>query len=160
MPTTNSTISRDKFWQSVNKSDTCWLWTKSESTHGYGQQWFENKLWRCHRLAWFFTHGPIPQGQCVCHRCDNPLCVRPGHLFLGTQRDNLRDMQAKKRNWAPPKGHQNGEKNRRSKLTESDVRSIRSEYADGKSLRVLGSKYGVLHTTIHDILTRRTWIHV
>lgn len=154
-------IDAETFWSRVRKSkDGCWLWTLSQSTHGYGQQWHAGKIWRCHRLAWVLTHGPIPKGQCVCHRCDNPLCVRIDHLFLGTQRENLRDMLKKGRRRPRSIGQWIGSRNVRAKLTENDVRAIRSEYAAGSSLRKLSAKFGIAHTAIASVLHRRTWAHV
>lgn len=149
-----------KFWRSVDTTGDCWLWTRSLSTHGYGQQWHNGKLLRSHRIAWLLTHGPIPHGQCVCHTCDNPKCCNPRHLFLGTQRENLRDMVAKGRNHVPPAGSWIGTRNVRAKLTPDAVRAIRADYAAGASLRKLSERFGVAHTAIASVLKRRTWAHV
>lgn len=86
------------FWERVQKSDGCWLWIgPTHSPGGYGQ--FNNKRTRCyaHIASWILANGPIPDGLFVLHECDNPRCVRPGHLFLGTQGDNVRDMLSKGR---------------------------------------------------------------
>lgn len=86
----------DRFWIKVQKNDGCWLWT-SNVTRGYGQFSFLGRPVYAHRFAWELTHGPIPEGLRVCHHCDTPLCVRPEHLFLGTQQENLADARRKGR---------------------------------------------------------------
>ena len=86
------------FWRKVQRDDGCWMWTAGRDGDGYGS--YRNK--RAHRVAWQLTRGPIPDGLVVCHSCDNPACVRPDHLFLGTQQDNIQDMLRKGRR--PPAG--------------------------------------------------------
>lgn len=91
-----------KFWARVDKTPglgpegTCWQWTKGPK-NGYGQVWWGGRLQLVHRVCWELSYGPIPEGMLVCHRCDNPPCVRPSHLFLGTHGDNARDAWAKGR---------------------------------------------------------------
>ncbi len=151
------------FWSHVRKADGdgCWLWTKSTSRYGYGQQmWTDGKNWIAHRLAWTLTHGEIPKGLCLCHRCDNPACVRPDHMFIGTQADNLADMRAKGRGFNFPISMQRGEGNGRSRLTEADVRDIRRRHAAGESLRSIGKAYNYAYTNISAICRRKSWAHV
>jgi hypothetical protein len=143
-----------RFWEKVDRSGECWNWTASLGTHGYGQIGVGGAVVAAYRVAWELTHGPIPKGLCVCHRCDNPKCVNPSHLFIGTQTENLRDMRMKGRARNKPNfGHRNGN----ARLRDEDVASIRKRYASGESLRTLGRDYGVWHTTIADIVSRRTW---
>lgn len=84
------------FWSRVDNTGECWLWTGSQRD-GYGRLLFQGRFKLAHRVAWELTNGPIPDGLYVCHTCDNPPCVRPAHLFVGSQQDNLNDMVAKGR---------------------------------------------------------------
>jgi hypothetical protein len=86
-------ISAARFWPKVRKDRGCWVWTGATTTTGYGRLSGQP----AHRLSWEIHHGPIPAGLFVCHRCDNPGCVRPDHLFLGTHEANMADMVAKGR---------------------------------------------------------------
>lgn len=96
-----------RFWSWVDKSGDCWVWTGVRRpkvygyARGYGQVSVNQKLLAAHRVSWQLPHGPIPEGLQVCHRCDNPPCVRPDHLFLGTSADNRHDAVVKGRAKAP-----------------------------------------------------------
>ena|ERR1035437_3059531 len=87
----------DKLLANITKTDLCWTWNKSKNSKGYGLVWFGLKPYLAHRLSYVMNYGAIPDKLLVCHRCDNPSCVRPDHLFLGTHKDNTRDMIAKGR---------------------------------------------------------------
>lgn len=161
----------DRFWSKVQRGDGCWLWTAAMRWNGYGVFGFGKRVVGAHRVAWELTNGPIPDRMCVCHRCDNRRCVRPEHLFLGTQAENLADMRAKKRQRGGA-GEHNGTKTHPeriargealpfSKLTEKAVREIRAHYARGGiSMGALGRKYGVNQPAIMKVLRRLTWKHV
>jgi HNH endonuclease len=148
----------DRFFKrvKVGKGDECWVWTGSQNnTHWHGQ-------WRnaaggielTHRASWRLLKGAIPEGACVLHRCDNPVCVNPSHLFMGSQSDNAHDMWNKGR--AKPKANL-GASHGMSKVTEEIVLAIRASSESGVAL---AKKYGIRPTTVCDIRKRRTWDHV
>jgi len=87
----------ERFWSRVKKTDRCWLWTGNKNPDGYGMFWLDGKAHGAHRVSWLFHYGEIPKHLFVLHHCDNPACVRPCHLFLGTAGDNSRDSWAKGR---------------------------------------------------------------
>lgn len=86
-----------RFWPKVDKSENCWLWRGSRQTHGYGTFYYQGTMHLSHRISWILTYGEIPTGLCVLHKCDNPPCVNPQHLFLGTHVDNMIDRERKGR---------------------------------------------------------------
>ena len=146
----------DRIWPKMKKGPGCWEWTGYRNPLGYGEIRIHDVLHRVHRLTWTLTYGPIPEGLFVCHKCDNPACVRPSHLFLGTQADNMIDMAAKER------GRNKvmvGSDNPSAKLTENDVTYIRSLKGKltGTEVAVL---YGVTHVLIYDIWNRKIWTHI
>jgi hypothetical protein len=143
----------EHFWSKVDKSGECWTWTAYRNANGYGEVRASKKLWLAHRFAWHLEHGEIPDGLNVLHSCDNPPCVRPLHLFLGTQLDNVKDCVQKRRN-----GTAYGEAKGNAKLTRGSVKKIRELYAKGGvTQRALAKVYGVGKTVIWNVTTRRTW---
>ena len=154
----------ERFWAKVNQAeeDDCWEWTAARYSCGYGA--FIRRIgsvgkWQttnAHRVAWELTHGPIPDGMWVLHRCDNRGCVNPAHLFLGSPSDNSRDMTEKGRGYFA-----NGASNPRlrAKLTENQVRDIRCRWP-GETQQSLADEYGVSVGNINQILKRRTWAHI
>lgn len=137
--------------------DGCAVWVGSRRPDGYGVFAVGGRLRKgsvlAHRRAWEREHGPIPECLCVCHKCDNPPCVNPAHLFLGTRADNNADMEAKGRGV-----RLRGERNGNSKITPSVVVAIRSAYAaGGVSQRALARSFGLHQTTIGDIVRGETW---
>ena len=139
----------ERFFAKVNKTETCWLWTASKHPKGYGH--FGGPQLRAHRMSWVIHHGSIPEGLQVLHKCDNPSCVNPKHLFLGTNLDNMRDCAKKGRRI------NRGTKNPRAKITEDDVRSIR---ADERRQVDIAKQYGLAQTTVSDIKLKNLWPHI
>lgn len=132
----------------------CWQWTDSLTAKGYGRFSYNGKAERAHRVSWLLHRGPIPHGMLVCHRCDNPGCVNPEHLFLGTPAANMADMDAKGRRVnAPPIG----EKARHAKLTSQQVIAIRAAVG---SNREIAERYGITAANVGYIRRRQSWAHV
>ncbi len=144
----------ERFWEKVNKTEGCWLWTACVSGSGYGQIRLEGKMRQASGVSWMLEHGSMPDLY-VCHHCDNPLCVRPDHLFLGTQKDNAQDMIMKGR-----KASQSGRLNSQSMLDEADVVTIRWKLSIGMTRLQIASEYGIAVSTVTGINTRRQWSHV
>jgi hypothetical protein len=153
------------FWGRVDQTggdDACWTWTNKRTgqpAKSYGRFKVNAVLHRVHRLSWELTYGPIPEGLVVCHHCDNPICVNPRHLFLGTTQDNSIDMVRKGRH-ARNLPVYRGEANSQSKLTDDGVRAIRRRYAAGETERDLAAAYGVSERAIYFVVRHQTWRHV
>lgn len=146
----------ERFWSKVEKTNDCWEWRAGVDSSGYGIFYIKGTPIRASRFAWGVEFGEIPTGICVLHRCDNRLCVKPEHLFLGTKNDNVQDMIRKGRNVVLI-----GEKHGMSKLKEMDVRNIRDEYATGKTTqRRLSRRYGVSRGMIGHITRMNNWRHL
>lgn len=142
---------RTRFLSKLNRTDTCWLWTAARNSDGYGQIGVEGTSKLAHRVAYVLFRGEIPEGMEVCHKCDNPACCNPDHLFLGETIDNMQDMAAKDRST-------HGERNPHAKLTEAQVREARRLYATGLHTATrLGRMFGVAEQTMSALLKRRTW---
>jgi len=150
----------ERFWTKVNKSgpDDCWLWIRTKSG-GYGYVWGDDgKMKIACRVAWQLTYGDIPIGMSVLHTCDNPPCVNPAHLFLGTQLDNMRDAKTKGRIKNSPRY---GEDSHLARLTACDVRNIRSECAKGDvSQTALAKFFAVSEAAISLIKSGENWAHL
>lgn len=134
-----------RFWAKVDTSGECWLWTGA-TTRGYGV--FDRM--RANRFSWILHNGPIPDGLYVLHSCDQPLCVRPAHLRLGTQADNMRDKVQRGR-------QERGEAHHAAKFTEHDIRAIRASTAP---LKVIAQQYRSRASNIWSIRTGKAWKHV
>ena len=150
---------RERFMKRVQVGgpSACWEWTGCRMRGGKWHGAWRNGAGRTettHRAAWRFEHGEIPAGVCVLHRCDNPACCNPDHLFLGTQSDNSLDMWAKGR--ARPRSLR-GEEHGRAKITAEDVHTIR---ASGDPGVALAHRFGITRATVCAIRKRRIWKHV
>jgi hypothetical protein len=129
----------------------CWEWKGAKHRQGYGSIRAKGKTVLAHRLAWEIWNGEIQEDMCVCHRCDNTSCVNPEHLFLGTQKDNMKDCKFKDRM------HRNVAKTRRCKLSYEQVIEIKKLFEDGVSRKDLMVKYTVSQTCIAKIVTGQSW---
>lgn len=146
----------DRFWAKVQKSDGCWIWTAAKQKHGYGLftiRFHPARHALAHRKSYELVNGPVPEGMDVLHRCDNRQCVRPDHLFLGTQADNNRDMKAKGR-------ASRGTNHFLASLNESKVRLIRGLHAKGETVKNISGVVGVTPGTVYAVLRGKTWRHV
>lgn len=150
----------NRFWSKVDKRlpDECWPWNGALSSTGYGAITISGVKFKSHRVAFSILNGPIPSGLCVCHHCDNPPCVNPKHLFIGTIADNNADMCAKGRN-----NYGNlsfGEAHGSAKLTETDVVEIRRQHEAGETNRKIAEEFSVSDVCVSYAARRKTWKHV
>jgi len=174
----------EKFWLKVDKNGPipikfphlgpCWVWTAGRSDTGYGmfQDVDTKKRLNAHRYSWTLHNGPVPNGLYVLHHCDVRECVRPDHLFVGTQKQNIHDALEKgnlapqqetfKRLWREKwQGVRCGANIHCSKLTESDVREIKKLYgSNGWTYDTLGEKFGISFGSVRDIIKGTSWSHV
>lgn len=152
----------EKFWSLVNKDGPipplqpelgpCWIWTGHVFEKGYGN-FFDQKHWRAHRYSWMLHFGVIPKDILVCHQCDNPPCVNPAHLFLGTPRKNSEDMLLKNRS-------AKGEEHSHAKHTKSDILKVRELWGNGASQLEISQLFGMTQANVWMIVHRRSWKHI
>jgi HNH endonuclease len=145
----------EAFWARTQRVGECIEWMGLRIRYGYGRVSFRGKATAAHRVAWELSRGPIPPGLDICHTCDNPPCVNPLHLFVGTTQTNQADRTAKGRNWLSGRA---GQANPAAVLTAEDVVTIRRLYAAGGwSHRTLAARFGVTYQTIGKVLRRERW---
>jgi len=167
-----------RFWAKVNLNGPlpphcpelgpCWVWTAYCKPNGYGAFRSYGRMVYTHRLSYTSLVAPIPEGQDVCHRCDNRPCVRPGHLFVGTRAENMADCARKgrgavgERNGSVlhPERVPRGERVGSAKLTTAKVLEMRRLARAGVTLRAIASRFGVDHTTVWQIVRLKSWAHV
>lgn len=148
------TSDEDRFWSFVNKlsKDDCWEWLGSKTNKGYGRLRIGKKKISSHRYSYLINIGSIDPGLYVCHKCDNPSCVNPNHLFLGTNKDNMNDRNMKNRQ---AKGENN-----HSKLFPKDVIEIRALLHSGVKTKDIAEMFKVNYSVIESIKLHRSWNHV
>lgn len=160
----NSGVALERFWAKVKKGkpNECWEWTASLNTDGYGQFAFRPENWgkkvnfQAHQLAFYIEHRNLPEGMCVCHKCDNTQCTNFHHLFLGTQADNVKDRDTKGRHWVPL-----GEASGTAKLDESQVQEIRILWFVGRiRAEEIAAMFGVSLGCIKGIVYGANWKHL
>lgn len=163
----------ERFKKHVGKAELggsgCLNWMGSRTKKGYGRLKLDGRSVEAHRVAWLIRHGVLP-ALCVLHRCDNPSCVNPDHLFLGTRKENVQDMDGKGRRRpatgdvhgtkTKPKSISRGEKNGRARLAASDVEEIRSRVASGETVADLAREKSVSEGALRHIVKGRHWQHV
>lgn len=144
-----------RFWNLVDKTGDCWLWTAAISRNGYGSFLRDGRRQAgAHRVAWELSFGNVPPGLNVLHHCDVRNCVRPSHLFVGTHKINMTDRNHKERLAF-------GERSGTHKLTEDNVRAIRAAYAAGGiSQQALADHYGTSQFAISALIRRKSWARV
>lgn len=145
----------ERFWGKVEIADGCWEWKRCLSSAGYGKIGVDGGSVYAHRLSWEMANGEIPDGASVLHHCDNPPCVRPDHLFLGSKKDNTGDAIRKGRFVNPP--IKRGVSNHNAKLTDQFVVEIRKSTLSAPALAI---RYNVAVTTIEKVRARSAWKHV
>jgi hypothetical protein len=151
----------ERFWEKVDVRgpDDCWEWKAAHGQHGRGTFMVGSKRHGtqrqvpAHRFAYELEYGPIPNGMEACHKCDNPPCCNPRHIFAGTHKENMEDMAAKGRS-------SQGERDSQAKLTTDKVLEIRRLCASGMPQEKVGKLYGVTQGAVWLIVTRRRWKHV
>ena len=155
---------QNRFWSRCDKAGpipahqpelgSCWLWTGARNRDGYGHVALRGRLESTHRISWTITYGH-PGDVSVLHRCDNPQCCNPSHLFLGTQFDNVHDMIQKKRHIAP-KGSESG----RAVITEAIALEMRTISATGIADSEIARRFAVKDSIVHRVVRGKTWAHL
>lgn len=135
----------------IKKINGCWEWQGSRNKKGYGHLSYKRKVELAHRISWLMFKGKIPNDMKVCHKCDNPPCINPSHLFLGSQKENVKDMFQKKR-----KIHE-GINHPGAKLTNENIKEIRKLLREGKTQQYIADKYNISNGHVGSIKHRRTW---
>ena len=147
-----------RFWSKVNKTGDCWKWVAGINCRGYGKFSVGSRSDGSRReilaprMSWLLTYGEIPEGIFVCHHCDNPLCVNPEHLFLGSPKDNQIDSVTKNR-----RPDVSGAKHPQTRLTQEQVNKIRERRKNGEKLQAIAEDYGVTFSNISAIALFKSW---
>lgn len=146
---------KDRFYSKfkINEDNGCWEWMATKFPNGYGCFKLNRKSVGAHRVSYEIHNGKINKNMVICHHCDNPSCVNPEHLFVGTQKENLLDRKLKGRSVE-------GNKNGRCKLSDKDILAIKRLLAEKIDQRDIAKSYGVAQTTISAINLNKSWSHI
>lgn len=147
----------ERFWLKVNKQgdNGCWVWTGCLNSCGYGALKIGQQTFGAHRVSLAISGKEIPDGLCACHICDNPPCVNPEHLWIGTHKQNMWDSVEKDRHH-----HLRGEQMHIAKLKTPQIHQIRQMGLDGVANAIIAQQFNVHQSTIRKVLDGRTWWHV
>jgi len=148
----------ERFWSKVEKTDNCWIWKGSIDVDGRGRFKLGGGNRSAHRVSWMLIHGELPKGMCVCHRCDNPKCVKPAHLFLGTHLDNMRDMAEKgrRKGIAVRIGSAHG----MAVINEEQAKQVKYGSFKRGELTALAKRWKINTDVIYQIRAGQNWRHV
>lgn len=135
------------------KNNECWNWTHATSNHGYGSFTFNGKRYIASRLAYEIYIGPIEKGHHICHKCDNPKCVNPSHLFSGTIKENMSDMVKKNRS-------AKGQNHSQSKLNDRQVKIIKKLIKQNRKNIEIAAKFNINRRTVNHIKSETRWSHI
>lgn len=162
----------DIYLNTTADSNGCWNWNGGKDGKGYGVCYVPHRMY-AHRLSYELSTGSSPRGMSVCHKCDNPSCINPEHLWLGSHAENMADMKAKGRNVSPPvhsgpthwrytqpEKVQRGEEQANAKLTNEQVIRMRCDYISGAKNAELAERYGLSPNSVQDITLGRSWTHL
>jgi hypothetical protein len=170
----NAILTIERFAQKIKigfGEDACWMWDSATDKDGYGIFGIDGKDLKAHRYSYSACVGVIPDGLCICHQCDNPTCVNPKHLFLGTNKQNTQDRHNKNRDakgitsgaYTHPEARRIGEDNGNAKLSTDIVVAIRSEYKPHSKdcdQKQLAKKYNISKEQVYRIIHKQNWRHV
>lgn len=151
-----------RFWRFITRGapNDCWEWQGNRNKKGYGIIAEQTGRTLAHRLSWIIHYDPIPGDLRVLHTCDNPPCCNPSHLFLGTQADNVRDMDNKGRRGNGGGTKALGELSHQAKLKSTDIPVIRRLHKEGATYAEIARRYAVSAQSINAIIAGKTWKHI
>ena len=151
-------VNESKFWVKVDKSDGCWIWKAYRDKDGYGVVRVGNRTMLAHRVSYYMANNGIKDSLCVCHKCDNPPCVNPAHLFLASRQENMDDMTRKGR--AKP-NKKRGSAHYKAILNEALVLKIREVYKNGNvTIGEIAEIFGLTPSGVGNAIYGKTWTHI